>query len=170
MEAIAIAGLVIFYIVLLLGAVSIFFGLFGTLIIFLDALVYGFATNFEQIGIKALVLLFCLYLVGELLEYFSIVVGARKFGASGPAIIGAMVGGILGAILGTGVLPIIGTVMGAFLGMFLGAFLVELLVKRKLGASLKAGTGSFLGRIGAVFAKFLIAVVMIIIIIWNLML
>ena len=69
MEAIAIAGLIIFYLVLLFGAISIFFGIFGTLIIFLDALIYGFLTQFELIGIKVLALLFCLYLAGELFEY-----------------------------------------------------------------------------------------------------
>ena len=164
MEAIAIAGLIIFYLVLLVGVVSIFFGIFGTLIIFLDALIYGFLTNFERIGLKVLLILFCLYLVGELLEYVFIVIGAKKFGASTKAIIGGLVGGVVGAIVGTTALPIIGTAMGAFLGLFLGAFVVELATKKKLAASLRAGTGSFLGRLGAIGAKFVIAIAMIVIV------
>lgn len=164
MEAIAIAGLIIFYLVLLFGIVSIFFGIFGTLIIFLDALVYGLLTNFERVGFKGLLILLCLYMVGELLEYVFIVIGAKRFGASTKAIIGALVGGVIGAIVGTTALPIIGTAMGAFLGVFLGAFVVELATKRKVVASLKAGAGSFLGRAGAICAKFVIAIAMVVII------
>ena len=165
MEAIAIGGLILFYLVLLFGAVSIFFGIFGTLIIFLNTLIYGFFTNFEKLDLRFLVVLFCLYLAGELLEYIFIVVGAKKFGASTKAIIGGIVGGVVGALVGTTILPIIGTAMGAFLGLFLGAFVVELATKRELAASFKAGAGSFLGRVGAILVKEVIAVVMIIIII-----
>ena len=96
-----ILALTILIIASIAGFAAIFFTTFGTLIIFLGSLGYALMTNFMVIGFKPLVILFTLYLVGEVLEYVFIIFGAKKFGASNAAVIGALVGGIIGAIIGT---------------------------------------------------------------------
>ncbi|MBL7081590.1 MAG: DUF456 domain-containing protein [Candidatus Omnitrophica bacterium] len=157
-------ALVILVISILAGFVAIFFTTFGTLIIMIGSLVYAAMTNFSILTIKHLIFLFTFYLCGEVLEYALIIIGAKKFGASNPAVIGALIGGILGAIIGAGFFGI-GLILGAFLGIFLGAFLVELILQKDLVKSLKAGTGGVLGRAGSIIAKLLIAIVMLTIII-----
>jgi len=164
MEVLALVLLITFTLV---GFTCIFFTTFGTLIMFLGAILYALLTNFALIGFKTLLLLFGLYLVGEVSEYVFIIVGAKKFGASNAAVIGALLGGIAGAIIGVFVFGV-GIIFGTFLGIFLGAFLVELLVQRDLVKSLKAGTGGVLGRIGSIFVKMIIALVMIAIVVTKL--
>jgi uncharacterized protein YqgC (DUF456 family) len=160
MELIALAILVISIIA---GLVAIFFTTFGTLIIMAGSLIYAALTNFVILTVRPLVLLFTLYLCGEVLEYVFIIIGAKKFGASNAAVVGALAGGILGAVTGVAVLGV-GLIPGVFLGIFLGAFLVEYIVHRDLVRSLKAGAGGVLGRIGSIIAKLVIAIVMLVII------
>ncbi|MDP8297475.1 MAG: DUF456 domain-containing protein [Candidatus Orphnella occulta] len=154
-----IAGLFILALFGLIGFAAIFFTTFGTLIIFIGAILYALMTGLSIIGIEALIILLILYLCGEVVEYLFVIVGAKKFGASNAATAGAVIGGIVGAIAGTGFLGI-GLILGTFLGIFLGAFIVELLLHRDLVRSLKAGTGSVIGRVGSIVFKVFIAVAM----------
>jgi len=154
-----IVGLFILALFGLIGFAAIFFTTFGTLIIFIGAILYALMTGLSVIGIEALIILLILYLCGEVVEYLFVIVGAKKFGASNAATAGAVIGGIVGAIAGTGFLGI-GLILGTFLGIFLGAFIVELLLHRDLVRSLKAGTGSVIGRVGSIVFKVFIAVAM----------
>jgi len=163
MEMFAISILVIFS---LLGFAAIFFTTFGTLIILLGSLFYAFLTDFMLIDIKTLIILLTLYLCGEVIEYIFVILGAKKFGASNIAAIGALIGGILGALIG-GVMFGLGLIPSTFLGIFLGAFLVELTIHKDLVKSLKAGIGGVLGRIGSIAAKVILALIMFYIIISN---
>jgi uncharacterized protein YqgC (DUF456 family) len=155
-----VLALVIVAIFSLIGLAAIFFTTFGTLIILIGAVLYAFLTNFAILTVKTLIILLVLYLFGEALEYIFIITGAKKFGASNKAIIGALIGGIIGAIIGTAFFGV-GLIVGTFLGIFLGAFLVELIAKKDVVKSIKAGTGGVLGRIGSIAAKIIIAAVML---------
>lgn len=161
METLALIVLIIFS---LTGFAAIFFTTFGTLILLAGAILYAALTGFSIISIKALFFLGALYFVGEVLEYFSIIFGAKQLAASNAAIGGAIVGGIVGAAFGSAFFGV-GLIAGAFLGIFAGAFIVELFVQRDLIKSLKAGTGSILGRVGSIFAKLVIAFAMLFILI-----
>jgi len=163
MEVFALILLIAFFAI---GFVALFFTTFGTFIILLGAIFHAALTSFSVISLKALIVLLILYLFGEVLEYLFIILGAKKFGASNPAIFGALIGGILGAVLGVSFLGI-GAILGTILGIFLGAFLVELIIQRSLIKSLKAGTGGVLGRIGSVVAKVVIALAMLGILIYQ---
>jgi len=154
-----ILGLSILIIFSLIGFAAIFFTTFGTLIILIGSFLYALLTQFSLINIEAFILILILYLIGEVLEYVFVIIGAKKFGASNVAVAGAIIGGILGAIVGAGVFGV-GLILGTFLGIFLGAFLVELIIQKDLVKSLKAGTGGILGRFGAIIAKVLIALLM----------
>lgn len=163
MEIAALAILIVFSIV---GFLAIFFTTFGTFIIFAGSLLYALMTGFSIIGLKTLFVLFILYLGGEVLEYVFVIMGAKKFGASNAAIVGALVGGFAGAVLGTAFFGI-GLIFGALSGVFLGAFMVEFILHRDPIRSLKAGTGSIAGRIGSICVKAAIAVVMFVIMAYN---
>jgi len=154
-----IVGLFILALFGLIGFAAIFFTTFGTLIIFIGAILYALMTGLSVIGIEALIILLILYLCGEVIEYLFVIVGAKKFGASNAATAGAVIGGIVGAIAGAGFLGI-GLILGTFLGIFLGAFIVELLLHKDLVRSLKAGTGGVIGRVGSIVFKVFIALAM----------
>lgn len=157
MEALALAIVTIFS---LIGFAAIFFTTFGTLIIFIGAILYALLTNFSTLTVKTLIILLIFYLIGEALEYIFIILGAKKFGASNMAIVGALIGGIIGAIVGSAFFGI-GLIVGVFVGIFLGAFLVELIARKDVVKSIKAGTGGVIGRIGSIIAKLIIALVML---------
>lgn len=163
MEILATAILIIFG---LAGFAAIFFTTFGTLIILAGSVLYAFMTGFSIVSLKIILILSAFYLLGELLEYALVILGTKKFGATNAAVIGGLAGGILGAILGVMFFGI-GIILGTFVGIFLGAFLLELLVKRDVIKSLKAGTGGVLGRIGAIAAKVIIAIIMFAILAFN---
>jgi len=165
MEIIALSLLILFSLV---GFAAIFFTTFGTLIILVGAVLYALMTSFSLVGIEALILILTLYLVGEVLEYVFVILGAKKFGASNAAVAGAIVGGILGAAMGAAFFGV-GLIFGAFIGIFLGAFTVELLIHRDLVKSLKAGAGGVLGRVGSVVVKVMIALMMFVILIRSIL-
>lgn len=154
-----IAALVILLICSMLGFAALFFTTFGTMIILIGSILYALLTKFAIIDVRTLIILAALYGFGELLEYVLIISGAKKFGASNAAVVGAFLGGVLGAMLGAPILGV-GLIFGAFIGMFLGAFSVELSIRRDLGQALKVGIGGLLGRIGSIAVKVVIALVM----------
>jgi Protein of unknown function (DUF456). len=138
---IALLLLIIFSIV---GFAAIFFTTFGTLIIFAGGILFALLTGFKIVTFNALLILLAIYLVGELIEYLFVILGAKKFGASNAAVVGAIVGAIPGAMIGAAFFGV-GIILGTFLGIFMGAFLVELIIQKDLVKSLKAGTGGILG-------------------------
>ncbi|MBN2484192.1 MAG: DUF456 domain-containing protein [Candidatus Omnitrophica bacterium] len=142
------------------GFICIFFTNFGTLIIFLGSILYALATRFSVIGIQTLAILLVCYVIGEIIEYAGVIIGAKKFGASSRAIVGALIGGFIGGFLGVFLLGI-GIFLGTFLGIFCGAFLTELIVHRDWRRSLKSGAGGVVGRLIAISGKVVIALFML---------
>lgn len=143
----------------LAGFIAIFFTSFGIFIILAGAVLYAFLTGFQIFSWGTLALFFGLYVLSEILEYVFIIAGSKKFGASNAAVAGAFLGGIVGAILGAGGFGI-GIIFGSFLGIFFGAFLIELILQRDFVRSIKAGAGGVIGRLSAIAAKVLIALVL----------
>jgi uncharacterized protein YqgC (DUF456 family) len=146
----------LFYLVLVLGIVTIFLGFPGTFIIFADALIYGLITHFHGgITVKFLLLLFAIAVFSELVDT------TLKFGATKWGVIGTLVGGILGAAWGSAALPLVGTLVGALLGAFLGAFTLELIHRDDQAGAAKAGFGAFVGKILGITVTFSCAIAMI---------
>jgi uncharacterized protein len=142
------------------GFAAIFFTTFGTFIILLGAIAYGFLTNFTLVSGRTLAIVAGLYVIGEVLEYVFVVFGVKKAGASHWAILGALVGGAAGAIFGFPLLGV-GLFGGMIVGIFLGAFLVELIIHRDLFKSVRAGAGGVIGRLGSIVTKVFIAIAMV---------
>jgi len=163
-----LAGNIVFIIILVAALIVIPLGIPGTFVIFLASLIYGIITHFAQITQALIWTLLGIALVGELMEYLAGIFGAKKFGASRVGIMGAVAGGILGGIVGTGILPLVGSVIGLLIGAFSGAFLMELAIKKKPAQALRAGWGTFTGRIGGILTKIILAIVMIVLVLARL--
>jgi uncharacterized protein YqgC (DUF456 family) len=158
---------VLLFVAMILGLVSIPFGLPGPLIIMAAIGVYAFATHFKaEIGVPFFILLCILTLVAETADNWLSAIGARRSGASTTSIWLSFVGGVAGAIVIGGPLTIVFGPLGPIVGGFAGAFAVvvmhELYLQRTLREALHAGFGTFVGRMAGMILKLVISVAMII--------
>jgi len=158
-----IGGLTLFILVLLFGAFSILFGLPGTVIILIDASLYGAFTGFEKIGFKILLTLLILSILAELTDFAVGMTSAVNFGASRKAFWVSVIGGLIGAALLAPFWLGLGAIAGGFLGGFVGILIVELLNRNRLKPTLRAAWGALLGRAAGMFVKGFFALIMIII-------
>ena len=139
----------------LIGTVAPF--LPGTVLIFVGALVYAYATDWTPVGFGRLAILGTLCALSYALHYVASALGARHGGGSAWAFAGAVIGGIVGLFFG---LP------GLLLGPPLGAIAAELFKSRDLRLSVRTGIGTFLGMAAGAVANFAIGVAMIALFLW----
>lgn len=114
-------------IVMLVGLVgSVLPGLPGVPLIFLSALVYAFATDFEYAGVTVILLLGLFAAIALVTDFFATAYGARRFGASNWGTAGGAIGGLAGAIVGAlflGIGALFGLIIGTIGGVFIGEYL-----------------------------------------------
>jgi uncharacterized protein YqgC (DUF456 family) len=152
---------------MILGLVSIPVGFPGTLIILGCALIYALSTQFAAgIGVSLFVFLCVLTLAAETADHWLSAIGARRYGASNRSMWLSFIGAILGAIMIGGPLAVLFGPVGPVAGGFVGAFAIvvvhELYLRRNLQEALRAGWGTFLGRMAGMILKFLISIAMIV--------
>jgi uncharacterized protein YqgC (DUF456 family) len=108
-------------------------------------------------GWVALVAIFIVLVLAEVIELLSGLVGARKFGASSAAAWAAVGGAIVGGVVGIPPLtvPTLGLdhLFAAVAGAYLAAWVVELIRQRPMKQALTAALGAALGRAGGLTAK-----------------
>lgn len=132
---------------------SSIFALPGNWIALLLALLYGWAEGFTTVRPWVLVVGLALAAAGEGAEFLSGYFGAKTFGGSRWAGVGALAGAIAGALIGAGFGYGVGAIPGTVLGAFLGAGVAETLVARHAGLAAKAALGAALGRALGLGAK-----------------
>lgn len=139
------------------------FNLPGLWLLAAGVAMYDWATGWDQL-VSAHVVIAMLIMAGaaEAIDFFAASAGAKRAGASGRGMAGAIVGGIAGGLLLSIPLPAIGTVLGICLGAFVGAALVELLRGRSLGKSLHIGAGAAKGRFLGIVVKVFIGTAMLV--------
>jgi uncharacterized protein YqgC (DUF456 family) len=128
----------------LLGIVFVVLGIAGLVLpalpgpplLFVGFLLAAWADNFVYVGIKTIVILGVLTLLTYGVDLWATMFGARRFGASKRAVIGALAGLVVGFFLG---FP------GVIFGPFIGAMIGELLIRRDFHAAARAGFGATLG-------------------------
>lgn len=152
---------------MLLGLVSIPFGFPGTLIILGCILIYGLLTHFAAgVGVPFFVFLCVLTLVAETADHWLSAIGAKRYGASTRSMWLSFVGGFIGAIMIGGPLAVffgpLGPVAGGFAGAFAIVVIHELYLRKDLADALRAGWGTFLGRMAGAILKFVIAIAIIV--------
>ena len=159
-----IIGGTLFVLLSLCGLILSFFGISGTWIVAVAAMLYNVINWNWTIPPIWLMILIILCIVGELLELTLGAVMARRYKASKTAMISSMAGGIIGAVVGIPGL-LFGSIIGMLVGSFFGAVIAELILEKDVSSALKIGTAAFLGGLGGKLGKLLITVAMIAIVI-----
>lgn len=157
--------LVLFGLVSMVGLLLIPLGLGGTVVILVATILFDLVYGFDVIGLPLLGVFAGLVALGEVLEAILGSVVAVRYGAGRWGVFASFAGGILGAALGSGVVPVIGTLIGSFVGAFAGAVGAEWAVRRDrpdgFQEGLRAGVGTFVGKVGAVALKVAIGITMV---------
>ena len=127
----------------------------GTTIILAGAVIHRVMLGPEKsIGWWSIVILVLLTLTTYALDFLSGYFGAKYFGATKWGMFGAVLGALIGIFFG---------IIGLFVGPAIGAIAGEFIAGKKMIDAGRAGWGSLLGNIGAMLAKLIIALAMIII-------
>lgn len=163
MTPLELAGLTIFFLLLMAGVLATIFGLPGTLLILASVLVYAVISGFEKIGIRTILVLCLLAILAEGIEFLLGVTGAVHFGASKAGVWASIIGGLAGAVLLTPLFLGLGAVAGAFLGGFAGTLSVELFRRQKLKPAFRAAMGTFVGRVAGTLVKGVLSIAMVVI-------
>lgn len=164
MEAILTPAAVGFF--CLLGVLLTALRLPGTWLLLTTAVVYGWWTGWERIGIATVLILAGVAIVGEVVEILASVVTARRAGATKQAAWGALIGGFVGMLFLSFLVPIplIGSMVGAVVGCFGGALLTELVIARNLAHGAKVGVFAALGFAIGTATKVAIAMAMAVVV------
>jgi len=124
----------------------------GAILLFLGFLLAAWAENFAHVGIGTLSALGIMALMIYAVDFIAGALGAKRFGASTRAVVGASIGAVVGLFFG---------IPGVLLGPFIGAVLGELSVQRNLMAAGKAGVGTTIGLALGVAVKLALALSMV---------
>lgn len=144
----------------LLAFALIAIGIAGTLLpvlpglplVFGGMLLAAWIDDFQRIGYVTLAILAVITVLSILVDLLAGALGAKKFGASRAAVIGAAVGTFIGLFLG---------IPGLILGPFLGALAGELSARRDMMTAGKVAVGTWLGMLIAVVVKLSLAFAML---------
>ncbi len=124
----------------------------GTLLVLAGTLLGAWIDDFQRVGALPLAVIGTLALLSWALDYLAGVLGAKRFGASREAVLGAALGtllGLFGGLLGLLLLPLAGALTG------------EWLARRDHRQALRAGFGTWVGMAVGLLAKVVLAFVMI---------
>jgi uncharacterized protein YqgC (DUF456 family) len=124
----------------------------GAPLLFLGMVVAAWAEDFAYVGTGGLVALGFLALLIYSADILAGMFGAKKFGASNRALLGAAIGAFVGIFFG---------LFGILAGPFFGALIGELSNRRDLYASGMSGLGATLGLLLGAIAKLTLAFMML---------
>ncbi|MDZ7596444.1 MAG: DUF456 domain-containing protein [Thiobacillus sp.] len=124
----------------------------GIPLVFAGLVLLAWAENFAYVGWVTLTLLGVLALVSYGIDFLASALGAKKFGASPRAVVGAALGALAGLFFG---------LLGILLGPFVGAVVGEFSGKASLKAAAHAGVGATLGLLFGALLKIALAFAMI---------
>ena len=125
----------------------------GTTIILAAAVIHRIMLGAEKsVGWYTIAVLVLLTLASYALDVFAGYFGAKHFGATKWGTLGAIIGAVVGLFFG---------IVGLFAGPVIGAIAGEFVAGKRMIDAGRAGWGSLLGNLGAMFAKLIIALAMI---------
>lgn len=150
------------------GIIMTIIGLPGNTLILLSGLAYGYYDHFENIDYAILVIVFGIYIIGEIIEFVAGLMSAKKEKASKRAMLALFIGTIVGGIWGTALLPIIGSLLGALLGAFVFTILAEYSKNKDMTQAKRVAKSVVKGQVFGVIIKSAAAVSMAILLIYQL--
>lgn len=124
----------------------------GPPLIFLGLAAAAWAEDFQYVGFWMLAVLAVLTLVAYFVDFAATAFGAKRFGATPRAAVGAAVGTLVGLFFG---LP------GIILGPFAGAVIGELSARRPVHEAGRAGIGATIGIALGAAVKIALAFMMV---------
>jgi uncharacterized protein YqgC (DUF456 family) len=124
----------------------------GAPVIFTGLLLAAWAEDFEYVGLGTLAVLGVLAVLTYVADFVAGAFGARRFGASRKAVIGATIGAIVGMFFG---------IPGILLGPFIGAVIGEYIEHPDIFKAGHVGVGAALGLALGIAAKMSLAFTMI---------
>ena len=124
----------------------------GAPLLFAGLLLAAWAEHFAYVGVKTLAVLGVLAVLTYGVDFWATMFGAKRFGASRRAVVGALLGVVVGIFLG---LP------GVLFGPFIGAVIGELSARRNLQQATRAGIGATIGLVLGAALKIALALSMI---------
>jgi uncharacterized protein YqgC (DUF456 family) len=124
----------------------------GAPLILAGLVLAAWAESFKYIGLWTIVVLAVLAILSYGVDFWATMFGAKKFGASKRAVIGALIGAIAGLFLG---------IPGVIFGPFIGAVVGELSAQRSLQQATRAGIGATIGLVLGAALKMALAIAMI---------
>src|SRR5262245_28611669 len=157
---------ILLLIAMILGLVTIPFGLPGAAIILLSVLVYALVMGFGAlIGVPLFVLLCVLTVIAETADNWLAAIETRRYGGSAASIWLSFFGGLAGAAILGGPLVFIfgplGPVAGGFAGAFVAVVVYEYRRHGNIREAFRAGWGTMLGRSAGLLLNMVIAVAII---------
>jgi hypothetical protein len=127
-------------------------GLPGTPLVFAGLVLLAWAEDFAHVGWITLGLLGLLALLSYAADFLAAALGAKKFGASRRAVLGAALGALVGVFFG---------VPGLVFGPFVGAVIGEFSRRTSMVAATRAGFGATLGLLFGALLKIALAFTMV---------
>ncbi len=124
----------------------------GAPLLFGGILAAAWAEDFMYIGTRTLVVVGVLAALAIAADFVAGAFGARRYGASGRAMLGAAIGATVGLFFG---------LIGVLVGPFVGALVGELTVRSDLKAAGRAGIGATVGLLLGTAAKMALGLAMI---------
>ena len=124
----------------------------GAPLLFLGLVAAAWAEDFVYVGYGTLGVLAALTALIYVVDFLAGILGAKHFGASPRAMIGAGIGAVIGIFMGF---------VGIIIGPFIGAVIGELSVRRELTAAGMAGLGTTIGLLLGVAAKIALGLTMV---------
>ena len=143
-----------------IAALLVLVGIAGTILpalpglplVFAGMALGAWAGDFEYIGIPVLVVLGLLTAFSLVVDFWATALGAKRVGASGKAVAGAIIGTFAGLFFG---------IIGLFAGPFVGALAGEMLHGRDVGQATRVGFGTWAGIVFGTVLKLALAFTMV---------
>ncbi len=124
----------------------------GAPLLFGGIVLAAWAEDFAYLGKGTLISVGVLAGLAILADFVAGAFGARRYGASSRAVLGATIGAVVGLFFG---------IVGVLVGPFVGAVVGELTVRRDLEAAGRAGVGATIGLALGTAAKLALGFAMI---------
>lgn len=139
----------------------------GPIFIWLGVLAWAAHDGFRTIGWPTLALLALLTIAAWGSDLVLTTLISRRVGASWKAVGGAILGGFAGGLLLGPWIPVLGTLVATVLGAAAGMVALEYLDKHNLRVALRSTQGYLFGVLASSLLEAMIALLMILIFIWQ---